>query len=549
MIKKAFFPTATVLFFALLAFGSYFFDEGFENLKEEDLKQKVIKVHNVFHQRAEQKRQDLDTYLREILQSKELLDAIKYGQREKIDALVSPYYDVISRVDTSIKILTFRTKDGITLYRAHEKEFYGDALDKKRTIILDTDERKESLSGFEVGKLAITYRVTHPIFCKNEYVGNVEIGADPMLMLQDLSTVLDTDIGLGAQNRFVEVMQGGKILYIGDKLFMLQGNRNLENYFSKKSQNQSGYMVDTSVDLKNHNSEIIGYLIFGFDMQKQFAQYKKEQEKIFWFFALALGIFFALFTFVFYGRSKELQKIDENSFDLTKVLNEESVTPYFQPIVDAKANVVKYEALMRIVYQEGGETKVLLPNVFLKEAIKDDLYISLFQNMIRKSMYLFRGRKEMISLNFLPDDLFNIYIMQEFVQNIKMFDTPSRVVVEISEVECAKNFSKLLQVAKKLKELGVAICIDDYDGTALNYSTLLAINPHSIKINGALLATTGAVGYEQLYSIVQFAKENNIKIATDFVTDKETFELLKTYKIEEFQGYYFGEARESLEEK
>lgn len=547
MIKKAFFPAATILFFALLAFGSYFFDEKFENLKEEDLKQKVAKVHGVFHQRVEQKRQDLDAYLREILQSKELLDALKYGQREKIDTLVSPYYDVISRVDTSIKILTFRTKDGITLYRAHEKEFYGDALNKKRTIILDTDERKESLDGFEVGKLAITYRVTHPIFCKNEYVGNVEIGADPTIMLQDLSTVLDTDIGLAAQNRFVEVMEGGKILYIGDKLFMLQGNRNLENYFSKKSQNQNEYSVDASVDLKNHNSEIIGYLIFGFDVQKQFAQYKKEQEKIFWFFALALGIFFALLTFVFYGRSKEIQRGDENFLDLTKVLNEESVTPYFQPIVDAKANVVKYEALMRIVYQKEGETKVLLPNVFLKEAIKEDLYISLFQNMIRKSMYLFRGRKEMISLNFLPDDLFNIYIMQEFVQNIKMFDTPHRVVVEISEVECAKNFSKLLQVAKKLKELGVAICIDDYDGTALNYSTLLAINPHSIKINGALLATTGAVGYEQLYSIVQFAKENNIKVATDFVVDKETFELLKTYGIEEFQGYYFGEAREFLE--
>ncbi len=549
MIKKALFPAVTILFSALLAFGSYFFDEKFQNLKEEDLKQKVAKVHGVFHQRVEQKRQDLDAYLREILQSKELLDALKYGQREKIDTLVGPYYDVISRVDASIKILTFRTKDGITLYRAHEKEFYGDALNKKRTIILDTDERKASLSGFEVGKLAITYRVTHPIFCKNEYVGNVEIGADPTIMLQDLNSVLDTDIGLAAQNRFVEVMEGGKILYIGDKLFMMQGNRNLENYFSKKSQNKNEYSVDVSVDLKNHNSEIIGYLIFGFDMQKQFAQYKKEHEKIFWFFAFALGIFFALFTLVFYGRNKELQRGDENFLDLTKVLNEESVTPYFQPIVDAKANVVKYEALMRIVYQEGGETKVLLPNVFLKEAIKDDLYISLFQNMIRKSMYLFRGRKEMISLNFLPDDLFNIYIMQEFVQNIKMFDTPSRVVVEISEVECAKNFSKLLQVAKKLKELGVAICIDDYDGTALNYSTLLAINPHSIKINGALLATTGAVGYEQLYSIVQFAKENNIKIATDFVTDKETFELLKTYKIEEFQGYYFGEARESLEEK
>ncbi|MDD2652167.1 MAG: EAL domain-containing protein [Sulfurimonas sp.] len=547
MIKKT--VAITILFFTILSFASYLFDREFENLKEEELIQKVAKVHRVFDQRVEQKRQDLNYYLQEILQNKELLDALKYEQREKIDTIVSPYYNVISRVDASIKLLTFRTKEGITLYRAHEKEFYGDSLDKKRTIILDTDKQQRSFSGFEVGKLFISYRVTRPIFCKNEYIGNVEIGADPTLMLKDLSAVLDADIGVAAQNRFLEVMNGPNTLYIGDKLFMLQGNRNLENYFSKKSQSKNGYRVDASVDLKNHKLELIGYLIFGFDIHRQFAQYKKEQEKIFWFFAFVLGIFFALFTFMLYERNAQLQKDDKDFLDLTKVLNEKSVTPYFQLIVDADANVVKYEALMRIVYQEGGETKVLLPDVFLKEAIKEEVYISLFQEMIQKSMYRFKDREEMISLNFLPSDLFNIYIMQEFVQNIKMFDTPQRVVVEISEVECAKNFSKVLQVAKKLKGLGVGICIDNFDGTSLNYSTLLAINPHSIKINGTLLATRGAVGYEQLYSMLQFAKENNIKVATDFVADKEMFELLKTYGIEEFQGYYFGEPKKFLEEK
>jgi len=544
MMKKNLFLAMSILLFVLFASTFYIFDRGFKNLKEEDLKQKVTKVHTIFHHRVEQKRQDLGYYLQEILQNRELLDALKYGQREKIDALVSPYYDVISRVDASIKILTFRTKEGITLYRAHEKEFYGDALDKKRTIILDTDKQERSLSGFEVGKLSISYRVTRPIFCQNEYIGNVEIGADPTLILQDLSSVLDADIGVAAQNRFIEVMQGVNTLYIGDKLFMLHGNRNLENYFSKKTQSKDEYIVDTSVDLKNHNSELIGYLIFGFDMQKQFAQYKKQQKSIFLFLALMLGAFFALFTFVFYERNKELQRSQDNSLDFTKILKKESVVAYFQPIVDAQERVIKYEALMRIVYQEGGETKVLLPDIFLKEAIKEELYVSIFQDMIRNSMYNFRDKKEMISLNFLPDDLLNIYIMQEFTQNIKMFSSPSRVIVEISEVECAKNFSKLLQVAKKLKVLGVGICIDDFDGTALDYYTILAINPHCIKINETVVSKVRDKDDEKMRSIIQFAKEHNIKTAVEFVTDKEIFELLKTYGIDEFQGYYFGEARE-----
>lgn len=547
MMKKSIFLAITISFLGLLTFIYYLFEIEFKNLKEEELKQKIAKVHRIFDQRVEQRRQDLGCYLQEILQNKELLEALKYAQREKIDLIVSPYYKTLSRVDTSIKILTFRTKDGITLYRAHEKEFFGDMLSKKRTIILDTDERKNSLSGFEVGKLSVTYRVTYPIFYKNEYIGNVELGADPTLMLQDLSSVLDADIGVAAQNRFLEVMQDRDVLYIGNKLFMLQGNKHLEDYFSKKSQNQNGYRIDTSVDLKNHNSELIGYVILGFDMQKQFHKHKEQQEKIFSLLALVLGIFFAVFTFVFYGLNRQLNRSDgssEDSLNTLKAFKEESVVPYFQPVVDAEAKVVKYEALMRIVYQEGSRIRVLSPDFFLKEAIKEDVYISLFQSMIQKSLHHFRDKKEMLSLNFLPDDLFNTYIMEEFVQNIKMFDSSSRVVVEISEVECAKNFAKLLKVAKKLKELGVAICIDKFDGTALDNSTLLAINPKYIKIKGALVEKAGAAGDGRIGSIVQFAKEHEIKTAVEFVTDEETFELLKTYGIDEFQGYYFGYPQE-----
>lgn len=543
MMKKSIFLAIVISFLALLSLISYLFEMDFENLKEEDFKQNIEKVHAVFDQRVEQKRKDLGYYLQKILEHKELLEALKYGQREKIDLIVKPYYDTFSRVDTSIKILTFRTKDGITLYRAHRREFFGDTLNKKRVIILDTDEQKRSLSGFEVGKLAITYRVTHPIFHENEYIGNVEIGVDPTVMLQDLSTVLDADVGVAAQNRFLEVMQGRDILYIGDKLFMLQGSRNLEDYFLKKSQSQNGYRVDTSIDLKNHKAELVGDIILGFDVQKQFHEYKEQQEKIFWLLIVVSGIFFALFAFLFYRVNKRLGRDNESSgnyLNLVKIFKAESVVPYFQPIVDAQAKVVKYEALMRIVYKEGAEKKVLLPDVFLKEAIKDELYISLFQSMIRKSLHRFREKKEMISLNFLPDDLFNIYIMQEFVQSIEMFDSPSRVVVEIAEQECAKNFAKLLKVTKKLKELGVAICIDDYDGSMLNYSAILAINPRYIKINETLIQKAGVVGDEKIHSIVRFAKEHNIKTAAVFVENKETFELLKKYGVEEFQGYYFG---------
>lgn len=66
-----------ILFLALLALISYLFERELRNFQEEDLKQKVAKVHRIFDAKIEQKRYDLDYYLQRILGEKELLEALK----------------------------------------------------------------------------------------------------------------------------------------------------------------------------------------------------------------------------------------------------------------------------------------------------------------------------------------------------------------------------------------------------------------------------------------------------------------------------------------
>jgi len=52
---------------------------------------------------------------------------------------------------------------------------FGDALNKKRKIITDTNIEKKRNYGFEVGKLKMTYRIVTPIFKDGNYIGSVEL--------------------------------------------------------------------------------------------------------------------------------------------------------------------------------------------------------------------------------------------------------------------------------------------------------------------------------------------------------------------------------------
>lgn len=122
------------------------------------------------------------------------------------------------------------------------------------------------------------------------------------------------------------------------------------------------------------------------------------------------------------------------------------------------------------------------------------------------------------------------------------FDSPSRVVVEITEQEGVENFEKLLEVVKKLRAIGVLIAIDDFGSGYANYVHILEIKPDYLKIDGSLIRNILSDENSKILvkSIISFARELGITTVAEYVENEEIFELLKEYGVDEFQGYYFG---------
>lgn len=650
---------------------------------------------------------DLDIRLDELLMIEGLSRAISENDYKAIDSIVSPYYEKLKQSKKAVNILTFRSEDGITLYRAHKPDFFGDKVSPKRKLIADTNFFKRSFNGFEVGKFEMTYRITRPIFYNEKYVGNIELGISPAYFLHELNSVFKTELGIAIDKKLLDVISRKEIVAIDDEHVLIDNIQNLKKYFIDNNRSESLYKVNMNISLKNHLSESLGYLVVGFDIK----EITEKNTKFIYilFFTIAL-MMFALVVVLHFGFNQMLKQFskqvytdhltnlqnrhalddalssanakvlilsnikefsllnelygvhvgnetliqvakcfeefakehdfeiyrissdeyvllkndenfDENSYSklteelhskinslnitihgvaeiisieiysgiahdhahsledaqmalkkakknslnymvysknvdtkesshailnikktIKHALEHKNIVPFFQPITDKNGTIVKYEALVRILEFDNGKKKILSPSEFLEVSMNNGLYIKIAKEMLEQSLHFFATRSEKISVNFLPNDFFNPSIIDTLMSGIEKFESPKRVVVEITEQEGVENFERLLHVVKKLRDIGILIAIDDFGSGYANYAHILQIKPDYLKIDGSIIKDilTNNDSRILVQSIVRFAKELGITTVAEYVETQEIFELLKSYGVDEFQGYYFG---------
>ena len=649
-------------------------------------------------------------------------EAIATSNHEKLDLLLSDYYTNLKNMFPDIKILTFRSAENITLYRAHKPKFYGDKLNKKRKLIVDTKYLKKSLHGFEVGKLDMTYRVTQPIFHENRYVGNVEIGLNPIHFIKDLKNVFQMEMGVAIDKSLLSIMLDENKIDIYDDYIFLSGSKRLEQYFiennkqnSNSLENDDSLKIRMSIPLQNHLAETLGYLIIGYDTTSIVKKDRDFMYRLFFMMVIMMLLLVAVlhngfdrilkyFTHQVYSdhltglknrvalNSKlnsgdaytvilsnikdfsllnelyglengnkvlievaksfeefaskhgfELFRISSDEYvllknekvfdaveynkivdDLQKQINSleilidglddtigleiysglahdhlhsledaqmalkmarerslpylaytekldtkkrsekilqvkrsiryalehKNVIPFFQPICNKDGDVIKYEALIRILEFDEGKVNVIPPVEFLDISMKSGLYIEIAKEMLQQSLKEFSNRDEKIALNFLPKDFFNAHIMDLLLESIKEFGTPEKIVIEITEQEGIEDFDRLVKVIKMLRNLGILIAIDDFGSGYANYAHILSIKPNYLKIDGSLIKniTTDIESKILVKNIISFCKDLGIITVAEYVENEDIFKLLQELEVDEYQGYYFGRPTDLINE-
>ena len=253
---------------------------------------------------------------------------------------------------------------------------------------------------------------------------------------------------------------------------------------------------------------------------------------------------------VIYDDSLDIsKKITENIQGvalLKEAIEGNNIVPHFQPIFNIHTKKIeKYECLARITQNNG---YVIAPIKFLDIALKSKLYSQITRNILTKSFDFFKDKDYEFSINLSIEDIINKHTEKFIIDSLESFNNPSKVVFEILESEKIDNYDELKSFIKKVKKYGCKIAIDDFGSGYSNFAHILELNVDYIKIDASLVKyiATDENSRKITQTIINFAKNLDLKTIAEFVEDKKSLDILEDMGADYIQGYYIGKPSETL---
>ena len=258
-----------------------------------------------------------------------------------------------------------------------------------------------------------------------------------------------------------------------------------------------------------------------------------------------------IFSDSFTEQEKELSKKNLRTINvIKKALATHHVVSYFQPIVNAKTGEIeKYESLVRIVQADG---TVLSPYFFLDVAKNGRYYHQITEAVLSNSFEMLRMTDKGITVNISTLDIEDDELRNKIISLLSVnVDIASRLTFEMLEDENVTDFNVVKDFISLVKMLGVTIAIDDFGSGHSNFERLLSFQPDILKIDGSLIKdiATNSFSRDIVETIKTFTDKQNIKTVAEFVSTKETFDIVNEIGIDYLQGYLLGEPKAELQEE
>lgn len=241
------------------------------------------------------------------------------------------------------------------------------------------------------------------------------------------------------------------------------------------------------------------------------------------------------------------EKLEKDIFlqrHLSDIIEKQQIIPHYQPIVDLFTGEIHgYEILSRAAAPF--ENPAFMFEKAKSWGMSWDLEYACrnaalenFSRMPEK----YRGKK--FFLNVSPH-IFNDsrFISGKTMESLKLLELdPGNIVIEITETASVDDYIRFEEIIKYYVGQGFHVALDDFGAGHSGLITLVAMNPHYLKIDRALISNIQDSTYKQnlIKSIVAFSvNADNLLIAEGI----ETYEELRTLfrlGVRYGQGFYLG---------
>ncbi len=228
---------------------------------------------------------------------------------------------------------------------------------------------------------------------------------------------------------------------------------------------------------------------------------------------------------------------------LEYALTHQQVVLHFQAIANTKAHEIeKFEALVRIIDETG---TMHYPNEFIDIAKGARLYSKLSQEVFRQTLQAAKNNPLYdFSFNIEMADILDPRTSHYILSMLRSSNCAERITFELVESEELESSEQVYHFFKLIKEEGSKIAIDDFGSGYSNYAYLMKLGVDIVKIDGSLVSdiTTNLNNKRIVKSIINIIHELGMKVVTEYITDKETYQMVVLLGADYAQGHYIEKA-------
>lgn len=238
-------------------------------------------------------------------------------------------------------------------------------------------------------------------------------------------------------------------------------------------------------------------------------------------------------------RKRNIQLADQ----IVSALDENRLKLAFQPIVSARTGEhAMHECLLRMVRPDG---EVVSAGEFIPVAEQLGLVRLIDRRVLELAVQ---------TLCDYPDARLAINVSgmtaidRSWIDSMTGYlrehmDIAPRLMVEITETVALHELEESERFVRALRDMGCQVAIDDFGAGYTSFRNLKALEVDMVKIDGSFVKGLVRSRDDQLFvqTLVHLAKNFNLPVVAEWVSNEDEVTLLRAYGVEYLQGFYLGE--------
>ncbi len=240
----------------------------------------------------------------------------------------------------------------------------------------------------------------------------------------------------------------------------------------------------------------------------------------------------------------EMEKDVFHCRNLLDIINEHKITPHFQPIVDLYTGEIHgYEILSRPPHPFENPAYMFekakiwglswkLEYACRAAALKK---ISGLPAELREKKFFLN-----VSPNIFSDQRFISGTTKENLSSLKL--DPKNIVIEITESESVNDYDRFEKIVQYYVNQGFQVALDDFGAGHSGLITLVAMSPHYLKIDRALISDLNNSSYKQnlIKAITAFSDNVDTSLIAEGIETVDELRAVYRLGIRYGQGYFLA---------